>query len=560
MTNVTTSLAHDRKQSAAAAPTDTPHSSEAPPDAASASGAGQSDVEQPGNEQSGDARSEQPVDIEDTQSTVNAICGRRYKLNGTLRDAANCANQPGWHAFHARDEFLGRSVVVRLAAARTTAEVAAVSKLVDRARGMASVNEHLISRTYDAVVQDSDTALSATDQQSTGRGLTHALIVSSYFEGPTLEELIADDAQVDPDALLDSLHGRLGALAEAGLSLGVLRPDQIVMTEDGPAIAAPAIGSVDEIGPTDLTGVCDSLGVDPAEIARAQASATVDVDAKGTMRESELHDSELSDSELRETGQGDPADTGPLARFSDDDSPLSDDFYDDPGDDGNNGNGGGMGNGQDEPKRNKFVLAVAVLLSLCALLVIGWFVGLLIGGVFHSDSNKSTAAKTPASSSSAPPVSQAKPQAGQPIAVAGAKLLDPPPGDGKENPDRLNLSYDGNTGTTWPTLQYKGSANFGNLKPGVGIVYDLGSEQTLGAVKITTTLPGATVEIRTGTEPQASSLDAYPVVVPDTKLNGETEIKLPEGTKTRYVVVWITKLVPQESYYQASLSEVAFTS
>lgn len=527
MTYVTTSLAHQRSQHAGEAG-DGPQ----PADSPSAT-----------TESAGDV-----VDIEDAQSTVNEICGRRYKLNRVLTESGRTSGGPQWHAFHARDEFLGRSVVVRMATARNESEVASVSKLVDRARVMASINEHLISRTYDAVVQDSVAPADSDPHDDADR--TFALIVSSYFDGPTLGDLIADHAAIDTDPLLDSLHGRLRALDQSNLSLGVLQPDQIVITEDGPAIAAPAIGLVDEIGATDLTGVCDSLGVDPSERARIDAPAATDDEAKGPMRDTE---------------RGDPADTDPIERYREEQSPLGDEFYDDPvgdtGDDGHDGNGGDMGEGQDEPKRNKLVLAVAVLLSLCALLVIGWFVGLLIGGLFSTGSNHSPqAADESSSASSQPSSSAAKPQTGQPIAVVGAKLLDPPPGDGKENPDRINLSYDGNTGTTWPTLQYKGSANFGNLKPGVGIVYDLGSEQTVGSVKITTTLPGAMVEIRTGTEAQAGSLDAYPVVVPDTQLTGETTITLPEGTKTRYVVVWITKLVPQENYYQASLSEVAFTS
>lgn len=451
MINVTTSLAHDRKHPAAgpdaSQPDTPPHTSEATRAETRAFDGEQSD---------------EPMDIENAQSTINNICGPRYKLSRALLGASNASHQPGWHAFQARDEFLGRSVVVRLAAADRAPQVASINQLVARARAMASVNEHLISRTYDAVVQNSTAPVTSADQRSEDTNVTHALIVSSYFEGPTLEELIADDSQVDAGALLESLHGRLGALDQANLSLGVLRSDQIVMTEDGPAIAAPAVGSVSEIGPTDLTGVCDSLGVDPTQIARLHASASSDGEAKGTMRE---------------TGQDDPADTDAIARYSEDESPLGDDFYDDPpgdaGDDGNDGNGGDMGNGQDEPKRNKFVLAAAVLLSLCALLVIGWFVGLLIGGVFSSDTQKSTAAGGSSASSAAPPASQAKPQTGQPIPITGAKLLDPPPGDGQENPDRIDLSYDGNTGTTWPTLQYKGSANFGNLKPGVGIVYDL---------------------------------------------------------------------------------------
>lgn len=219
---------------------------------------------------------------------------------------------------------------------------------------------------------------------------------------------------------------------------------------------------------------------------------------------------------------------------------------------------------EDHPKRNKIVLTIAALLGVLALVVVAWFVGLLAGGVFgpatpkQSASSDSSASSAPKKSSS----SAAPSATGQPIAVAGATLLDPPPGDGQENPNRINLSYDGNPATTWPTLQYQGSATFGNIKKGVGIVYDLGFPSTVASVTIQTTIPGAVVQIRTGTAATGSSIDAYPQVGADTTLTGDsTTITLPPGTKTQYIVVWITQLVQQSNgSYQAALSEVSFKS
>ena len=46
-----------------------------------------------------------------------------------------------------------------------------------------------------------------------------------------------------------------------------------------------------------------------------------------------------------------------------------------------------------------------------------------------------------------------------------------PFGDGEpENDDEVPLAYDGDPSTAWTTLDYRGSADFGNLKHGVGVL------------------------------------------------------------------------------------------
>ena len=96
------------------------------------------------------------------------------------------------------------------------------------------------------------------------------------------------------------------------------------------------------------------------------------------------------------------------------------------------------------------------------------------------------------------------------MSVAGESIYNPF-GDGDpENDDDVARTVDGDTGTAWSTVTYRGSAAFGNLKPGVGIVYDLGSEQSLAGVTVSTGTPGATVEVRTGATP-AADLAGFPV-------------------------------------------------
>lgn len=208
--------------------------------------------------------------------------------------------------------------------------------------------------------------------------------------------------------------------------------------------------------------------------------------------------------------------------------------------------------------RNGWQLLGVTALGVVLAVILGWFTGVLAGNVFGPEDQADRAA--PSSSASASPTAGGGGGGGgAPIQIAGATLFDPPPGDGAENPDRIDLSYDGQPGTTWPTLQYNGTATFGNLKPGVGIVYDLGAETTVSKVDVVTTLPGATVEIRTGGG-ATGTLDQFAAVAGPVELQTNTAIDLPQGTTTRYVLIWITKLVPQQGYFQAALSEVTFAS
>jgi hypothetical protein len=206
--------------------------------------------------------------------------------------------------------------------------------------------------------------------------------------------------------------------------------------------------------------------------------------------------------------------------------------------------------------RNGWQLLGVTAVGLVLAVVLGWFGGILTGKAFGPQAQEDRA--TPSSSAPATPTGGGE-TAGEPIQIAGATLFDPPPGDGEENPDRVGLSYDGLPGTTWPTLQYQGTAMFGNIKPGVGIIYDLGGEKTISKVDLVTTLPGSTVEIRVGGA-TSGTVDQFPVVAGPVELQTNTSIEIPDGVSTRYVLVWITELVPQQGYFQAALSEVTIYS
>ena len=96
-------------------------------------------------------------------------------------------------------------------------------------------------------------------------------------------------------------------------------------------------------------------------------------------------------------------------------------------------------------------------------------------------------------------------------------------------------------------------AAFGNLKPGEGVIYDLGSAQPLAGVTIATTLPGAQVEVRTGATSEGP-LTGF-TVQGATTLTGTTKVQFSKAVTARYVLVWITKLVPSDGGFAANLAE-----
>jgi hypothetical protein len=168
-----------------------------------------------------------------------------------------------------------------------------------------------------------------------------------------------------------------------------------------------------------------------------------------------------------------------------------------------------------------------------------------------SDVKGSTPSVTAPSSNSAAPTQAA---AGKDVPIVGATVYDPN-GDGQpDNVRTVDRSHDGDPASAWATVTYRGSPAFGNLKPGEGVLYDLGSAQPLAGVTISTTLAGSAVEVRTGAGPDGP-LDSFPVAG-TASLDGTSKVRFDKPVTARYVLVWITKLAPSDGGFAANLSEV----
>jgi hypothetical protein len=205
-------------------------------------------------------------------------------------------------------------------------------------------------------------------------------------------------------------------------------------------------------------------------------------------------------------------------------------------------------------RRRLAVIGLPVL-ALAVVIALAWWLGT---NVLSVAGNVDEVQGSTPSGSSAATTSESQTAAGAPITIVSGDVFDPFGDGAPENNPQVSQTFDGDPATTWSTLTYQGSAAFGNLKPGVGILYDLGSPQPLASVKVTTTTPGATLEIRTGDNAQGS-LDSFPVAAQGT-LEATTDLSFDKPVTAQYLLVWFTGLTDQGDGFSADLAEVEVTS
>lgn len=152
--------------------------------------------------------------------------------------------------------------------------------------------------------------------------------------------------------------------------------------------------------------------------------------------------------------------------------------------------------------------------------------------------------------------------AGKPVKIVDAKDFDPPPGgNGSENPGDVPDAYDGSHSTYWLTQEYIGRPDFGNLKPGAGLILDLGKQQQVSSVKVD--FIGAT-EASFYAAPKSatgmpSSLGGFSKV--DAGTGEHLTLKAKKPIRTQYVLVWLTKLpLSDDGNYRGRITEIQVQS
>jgi hypothetical protein len=197
-------------------------------------------------------------------------------------------------------------------------------------------------------------------------------------------------------------------------------------------------------------------------------------------------------------------------------------------------------------RRHAGWIAAAGVVALFA--AIGWFTGLAVGELPRNpDAVDALASAAPAPTGGPAP---------HRIDLRRVPIRDfDPLGDKQENPDQVRNAVDLDPTTSWVTQRYR-TAKFSGLKPGVGLLLDLGSSRPLTRVLVAFTASGAHVQLRVAaTAPD--TLDATRLVAEDDDGKQVASLTPSDGTRARYLLVWITELPKANDGYRVGIAEIS---
>lgn len=137
------------------------------------------------------------------------------------------------------------------------------------------------------------------------------------------------------------------------------------------------------------------------------------------------------------------------------------------------------------------------------------------------------------------------------------QTFDPYSAGEDENNQIASAAIDGNPSTAWRTFWYT-TPYFGNLKPGTGLLVDMGRAVTITDVRVLFgAIPGADVELRIGGS--ADPLGDMGVAATANDVGGLVHLRPAAAHRGRYVLIWFTRLPPAGSgrgVFQADVYEV----
>ncbi|NEB18969.1 protein kinase family protein [Streptomyces coelicoflavus] len=134
-------------------------------------------------------------------------------------------------------------------------------------------------------------------------------------------------------------------------------------------------------------------------------------------------------------------------------------------------------------------------------------------------------------------------------------------------PQDVANTYDGDASTFWRTKKYNEGPKLAPYKPGVGIVYDLGSEQDVSAASIGLRYTGdhTTVHLYAADSLAPSAgVDGMKEIASATTTGTSLTAKASKPVKTRYVLLWMTDVpnAPSDGYsgagYKQAITDVTF--
>ena len=474
----------------------------------------------------------------------------RYRLTRLVSDAGPAT------VWQATDEVLARAVAVKLLPASGRGGAAAARPFLEAA-GRAGVLSHPgLARVYDA-------ALEARPAQRAGRTVDLAYVISEWVDGRTLAEALRADGPLDPIEAVRLAHeaaGALGAAHAARVGHGRVHLGNLMLTFSGrllltdAAVAAAAHGAPLPTltpgeplgGPEVARDTRDLAAVLYALVTARWPAGSTPQPGSGLAAAPQPGGSglysprqvragiprALDDVVVRALDPARAPHRNPLA------TPRAlAQALDEAGPELREPTPAAHARRRRSPRLLRHTTTLIALALVAAVGVSAYSLGRHVGTLPRKEGALDALAQPSAEPSHAGPRSSRIDLTRPPVVV---RDYDPFGRDGAEQPGSVPNAYDGDATTAWTTDGYSSPA-FGGLKPGVGLLVDLGAPARLSSVQVGLVTPGAALELRSSDQ-LGDNADAFSTVA---RQNDATQVAtlVPTSARpARYWLVWFTAL------------------
>jgi serine/threonine protein kinase len=159
--------------------------------------------------------------------------------------------------------------------------------------------------------------------------------------------------------------------------------------------------------------------------------------------------------------------------------------------------------------------------------------------------------------------SSSAPARGSPVELAGVSDFDPFAEPPEENSDEAPNAIDGDAATSWTTSTYRGNPVLGGLKPGVGLMVDLGKDREVRSVTIRFKGAPTSFEVYAapaGVTQPPDSIDQLDKVAARKDAPQRANVQLDPSANTRHLLVWLTKLPEVPGGFKGEITDITVRS
>lgn len=150
--------------------------------------------------------------------------------------------------------------------------------------------------------------------------------------------------------------------------------------------------------------------------------------------------------------------------------------------------------------------------------------------------------------------------------ISKAYVFDPEKdgGDAQENDGQAANAFDSNPDTVWTTVTYLNNPKMGGLKPGVGLVFDLGSVKNIGSVSLNLYEQPTEVSLyipagdnAKADQPPMDTIKSWQQISKLPEAGKQADFTLDKPVESRYLLVHLSKLPKVEkNKYQGGIAEI----